>query len=832
MIADIMPTMIINLPIHTLLPELKELLSKQSQLILQAPPGAGKTTVVPLVLLDEAWLEGRKIVMLEPRRLAARNAALRMAELTGEAVGGRVGYRIRQETKVSAKTRIEVVTEGILTRMLQDDPALEEVGAVIFDEFHERSVHADLGLALALQSQALLRDDLKLVVMSATLNAGALKGVMPDAAVLTSEGRCFPVEQRYLDIRRKQPEAKTVAALAAETVLSALQAEAGSLLVFLPGVKEINALERALQGAVGSECLVAPLYGDLSKSAQQHAIAPAPEGRRKIVLATNIAETSLTIDGVRIVIDSGLERYAEYDTASGMNRMRTRMITRDSAVQRAGRAGRTQSGVCYRLWHEHKPLVPHARPEILQSDLAPLMLELARWGAAVDALAWVDTPPAHAAEEASRLLISLNMIDDSGRITPHGDAALSLGVHPRMAHMLLRAEAAGLGFEAVLVATLLQERTGFSGTDLAEGMGWLNHSIASGRCGSVLHHAVNVLKKRLGCEQVSKVRTEAAGVLTALAYPDRIAKRRAKGSAHFLLANGKGGVLADETQFLHGDYLAVAEAGGQREPLRIFRAAALSAAELERWFDDAIEVQERVSWNDEAGRVEALRLRRLGTLTLEQTRIENPSSGLVAQGAMDGIRQRGLSILPWEKKSLSLRERVIFVNRHRPGSFAAMEDKALLETLEIWLLPYLDGIRDLKGLQKLEMHAILSALLGWEAQQRLDMLAPESVKVPSGSMIRIDYADPGQPLLAVRLQEVFGWQHTPTVMEGTIPLTLHLLSPAQRPVQVTKDLASFWREGYAEVRKELRGKYKKHYWPEDPYEAVATSKTKKAMARE
>ncbi|MBD3801417.1 MAG: ATP-dependent helicase HrpB [Campylobacterales bacterium] len=538
--------MLSELPIHTVLPDIGQALSANNQLILQAPPGAGKTTVVPLELLQAPWLGDKKIVMLEPRRLAARNAALRMAELLGETVGQRVGYRIRQETKVSVATRIEVVTEGILTRMLQRDPTLEEVGVLIFDEFHERSIYADLGLALALQSQTLLREDLKLVVMSATLNAAALKGVLPDAAVVTSEGRCFPVAYSYLDIRHKPPEVKTVATVTAETITAALKAETGSMLVFLPGVREINAVERALQGTLESDTLLVPLYGDLARAAQQHAIAPAPEGKRKVVLATNIAETSLTIDGVRIVIDSGLERYVEYDAASGMNRMRTRMITQDSAVQRAGRAGRTQEGVCYRLWHENKPLVPHARPEILQSDLALLMLELANWGASVDELKWADAPPKHAVDEASSLLISLNMADASGRITPHGEAALSLGVHPRMAHMLLHAKARGLGYEAVLLSTLLQERTGFNGTDLGEGMGWLDRSLQSGACGSVLHHAVNVLKERTGCERERTVKTDAAGVLTALAYPDRIAKRRGKGSERFLLANGKGAVLGDE----------------------------------------------------------------------------------------------------------------------------------------------------------------------------------------------------------------------------------------------------------------------------------------------
>ena len=823
--------MLSDLPIHCVLPDITHALSEQNQLILQAPPGAGKTTVVPLELLDAPWLGDKKIVMLEPRRLAARNAAYRMAELTGENVGGQVGYRIRQETRVSPKTKIEVVTEGILTRMLQSDPALESVGVLIFDEFHERSIHADLGLALSLQSQALLRDDLRIIVMSATLNADAVKGVMPGAAVITSEGRTFPIDYRYLDVRKKQPDAKTVPAAAAETVLFALKEEEGSVLVFLPGVKEIRAVERVLLSSAGGDCIIAPLYGDLGRAAQQHAILPAPQGKRKIVLATNIAETSLTIEGVRVVIDSGLERFVSYDAASGMNRMRTRMITQDSATQRAGRAGRTQSGVCYRLWHEAKALVPHAHPEIVQSDLAPLLLELAKWGAEVDEPDWVDRPPKHACDEAERLLISLDMTSETGRITPHGEAALALGVHPRIAHMLLGAKAKGYGYEAVLIATLLQEKTGFGGTDLREGIEWHDRALASGEGGSVLRHAVHVLKKRLQVDRTSTLQTRMAGVLTALAYPDRIAKRRFKGSPHFLLANGKGAVLGDETAFLHDEYLAVAEAGGQGEPLRIFHAAALTREAIETWFEEALRTETNVSWNDAAGRVEALRIRRIGAVVLEQGRLENPAPELVAQGVLDGIARRGLGVLPWDRKSVSIRERVNFVNAQQPETFADLGDAALLATLQTWLLPYLDGVRDLKGLQTLDMYSIVSGLLGWDALQKLDTLAPETITVPSGSKIRIDYSDPKQPVLAVRLQEVFGWQTTPTVLEGKVPLMLHLLSPAQRPVQVTQDLSSFWKEGYADVRKELRGKYKKHYWPEDPYEAVATSKTKRFMDR-
>ena len=824
-----MPFMFDDLPIKTVLPKIRDALRLGMQLILQAPSGAGKTTVVPLALLDEPWLQGKKILLLEPRRLAARNAANRMAELLGEAVGGQVGYRIRQETKVSNKTRIEVVTEGVLTRMLQSDPALEEAGVVIFDEFHERSLHADLGLALVLQTQALLRDDLKLVVMSATLNAEAIRGVMPNADVVSSEGKAYPVAFRYLDIRTKQPDAGSVAKRAAETILKALGTEEGSVLAFLPGVREIRQTERLLEPSLNEECMITPLYGDLSKAAQQRAIEPTVSGKRKIVLATNIAETSLTIEGVRIVVDSGLERTVHFDSDSGMNRMTTQRISRDSAVQRAGRAGRTQSGVCYRLWHESSALAPHIRAEILHSDLAPLLLELAKWGTAVDELTWADRPPVHAEKEAAALLISLNMIDADGRITSHGEAALSIGIHPRMAHMLLVASEKGFGYEAVLIVTLLLENTGIESVDLSEGMERLETLLRNGDGSSVLRHSVNVLIKRLGIERPNRIQPETAAPLIALAYPERIAKRRNSGSAYFVMANGKGAMLSDETRFAGSEYLSVADAGGQGDSLRIFHAAALSPERIFAWFQNRIETQERVSWNAEGNRVDAVRVRRIGAVTLTQERIETPSPEAVSLGLLEGIRLRGLALLPWDKKSLSLRARVNFINAHRNGTFASLDDATLLGTMQTWLLPYLDGMRDLKGLQQLDLNAVLSAVLGWEALQLLDTLAPESVTVPSGSKIRIDYADPLQPVLAVRLQEMFGLHETPKVLEGRVPLLIHLLSPAHRPIQVTMDLASFWKEGYAEVRKELRGKYKKHYWPENPLDAAATSKTKKFM---
>ena len=819
-----------SLPIHAVLPELTEALSTAASVILQAPPGAGKTTVVPLELLRQPWLAGKKILLLEPRRLAARNAARRMASILGEKVGETVGYRMRMETKVSSRTRIEVVTEGVLTRMLLDDPALEEAGIVIFDEFHERSLQADLGLALTLQTRQLLRDDLKILPMSATLGLKTLEKVLPDAPVVVSEGRSFNVEHRYLDIRTPSPEPSRIAEAAVKTVLEALEKGEGSLLVFLPGVREIRRAEKLLAQKVKDPLVgIAPLYGDLPAEAQQRAVEPAKAPGRKVVLATNIAETSLTIEGVRVVVDSGLERTVSFDAASGMDRWKTMRISEDSAVQRAGRAGRTQEGVCYRLWHENTALPPHRTPDILTADLAPMRLDIAVWGADPDELPWVDPPPEHALESAENLLISLDMMERNGRITPHGMAAHRTGLHPRFAHMLLRAVSEGLGYEAVLTALLLHESPlRDSEPDMAVRLERLHRMLGSGE------KNVTALFRRLagkfGVEKASSVQSDRAGVLVALAYPERIAMLREGSRNRYLLANGKGAEISENASPAGEPFLAVADAGGAEGEMRIFHAAALDRNDLQIHFSDRIESRTVARWNDKEERVEVRREKRLGALMLERVPVPDPDSGAVVQGIMEGIRRRGLEALPWDKKSEGLRQRVECANRFVPGSFPAMDDASLLESLPQWLGPYLDGIVSFKALRKLDLYAAVSGMLGWDGLRKLDALLPETLTVPSGSKIRIDYSDPETPVLAVRLQEVFGWRETPRVLDGRVPLTLHLLSPAQRPVQVTKDLASFWREGYAEVRRELRGRYKKHYWPEDPLEATATSKTKKGMA--
>ncbi len=847
-----------QLPIHAILPELKRALSTHTRAVLQAAPGAGKTTVVPLALLDESWLVGKKIVMLEPRRLAARAAAVRMAQMLGERVGETVGYRMRGETRVSGKTRIEVVTEGVLTRLLQSDPELGGVGLVIFDEFHERSIHADLGLALSLQSQEFFCEDLRILVMSATLRAEALRQVLGDVPFVRSEGRSFSVDVRYLDIKSPIPLPDRIGEVAAKKALEALKREEGSLLLFLPGAREIRQAERWLQERVEESVIVAPLYGAMEAKAQRMAIEPAPRGKRKVVLATNIAETSLTIEGVRVVIDSGLERGVRYDVSSGLDIYETRAISQESATQRAGRAGRTAPGVCYRLWHETKALPPARKPEILTSDLSTLRLELAAWGAEPGELQWVDEPPEYALKEAQKLLIFLNMIEKSGQITPHGRKALQLGQPPRIAHMLLEAKELGLGYEGALLALWWQERPFKArSVDLRQIMEETERAV---RGRKDLRKSLEKLLKRLDLESVEEhlqtagvttpwipgqarndegcpkspvekpdhLHSEKAGLLTALAYPERIAKSRGE-RGRYVTAAGKGAKLDAQSAPAGSEYLAVGRMQTQGAEGRILEAAPISKEELYKYFGHRIESEASVRWSDETGRVEARRQERLGAVVLKSASIENPGDALIERALMDAVRQKGLAMLPWEKKSLSLLQRLRFAHAHLPDRFDDFGEARLLESLEAWLLPYLTGMRSIKDLQTLDMAEIVRGMAGWDTMQTLDGLVPERLEVPSGSKIALDYGDERKAVLPVRLQEVFGWVETPRILEGRLSVTLHLLSPAHRPLAVTEDLASFWQNVYPEVRKQMRGRYPKHYWPEDPFTAIATSKTKKGM---
>lgn len=821
------------LPIEPVLPDLLAALQEGPSAVLQAPPGAGKTTRVPLALLGALWLEGRKIVMLEPRRLAARAAARRMAAALGETVGETVGYRVRLDTRVGPRTRVEVVTEGVLTRMLQTDPALEGVGCVIFDEFHERSLVSDLGLALALDAQAGLRPDLRLLVMSATLEGARVAALLGGAPVLTSEGRAFPVEVHHLEI----PSERRLEAGVAGAALRALARHEGDVLVFLPGGGEIRRTLALLQEAdLPPEVDLFPLYGDLPAEAQDRAIAPSPPGRRKVVLATPIAETSLTIEGVRTVVDSGLLRRPRFDPRSGMTRLETARLSRASAEQRCGRAGRTAPGTCYRLWSplEHEHLAAFAPPEILAADLAPLALELAAWGVQEpSALRWLDPPPEAAFAQARELLAELGALDRRGVVTAHGRALADLGLHPRLAHMLLRGREMGLGATAADLAALLGERDLFRRAgpeapppDLRLRLEALRRPRAGVERATLerVRREARHLRERLGARP-GEADDEAAGLLLAFAYPDRIAQRRPGQETRYRLRNGRAAVLPPHSALAGADFLVAAHLGGRRAEALVFLAAPVGQDEIEQHFAEQIEAEEAVAW--EGGAVVARRQERLGAVVLREAPLAEPDPEALADALLDGLREAGLEALPWTREARRLRERLGFLHHLDPEAWPDVSDEALLAALGTWLRPHVFGMRRLEDLRRLDLRALLLGLLPWQQRRELDALAPSHLEVPSGSRIPIDYAEPAAPVLAVRLQEVFGLTETPRVGGGRVPLTLHLLSPAHRPVQVTQDLASFWQEAYFEVRRDLRGRYPKHAWPEDPLTAAPTSRAKR-----
>jgi ATP-dependent helicase HrpB len=835
-----------RLPIEDALPELRAALAGAGAAVLQAPPGAGKTTRVPLALLGQPWLPDQRVVMLEPRRLAARAAAARMAHTLGERVGDTVGHRVRSDTRVGPRTRVEVVTEGVLTRMLQHDAALEGVGLLIFDEFHERSLHADLGLALALQSRAVLREDLRILVMSATLDGGPVAALLGGAPVVTSQGRSWPVDTRYLD----RPVEGRLAPAVASAVRRALDEQAGGdVLVFLPGAGEIRQVEAMLlDGALPGGTWVAPLYGSLPPEAQDRAIAPSAPGRRKVVLATSIAETSLTIEGVRVVVDCGWMRVPRFSPRTGMTRLETVRVSRASADQRRGRAGRLGPGVCYRLWpeHLHAGRPAHGRPEILDADLAPLALELSAWGVADPAeLAWLDLPPAAAFSQARELLRELEALDAAGAITPHGRRMAGLALHPRLAHMLLRAAAAGHGATACDLAALLSERdvlrtdTGTSEGDVRIRLHLLRDA-GRGRNppGFVRGHRVDREGVRRAATEAARLRRHlrlsadargdeaAAGLVLAFAYPDRIAQRRPGGGGRFLLRSGRGAAFAGPDALASEPYLVVPELDGQGRESRVYLAAPVSVDDLREHFGGQTRTADEVAWDAGARAVRARRRERLGALVLRESAVRDPDPDAVAAALLEGIRSEGLAALPWTDGARRTRERIAFLHHVDPAGWPDVSDPALEDAMDEWLAPHLHGLRTAEDLRALDLASALLALLPWDRRAALDELAPTHVAVPSGSRIAIDYSDPAAPVLAVRLQEMFGLSDTPRVARGAVPLTLHLLSPAHRPVQVTRDLAGFWRGSYFEVRKDLRGRYPRHPWPDDPLTAPPTRRAK------
>jgi ATP-dependent helicase HrpB len=833
-----------RLPVAEALPRLEAALAEHGSAVLEAPPGAGKTTLVPLALLGAPWLGGTRIVMLEPRRLAARAAARRMATMLGERAGETVGYRTRLDTKVGPRTRVEVVTEGVLIRMLQDDPSLPGTGLVIFDEFHERSLDGDLGLALTLDARRALRDDLRLLVMSATLDGAPVARLLGDAPAIESRGRMFAVETRHLD--RPPPERLEDAVAAA--IHRALAEETGSLLVFLPGVREIRRVERRLlESSLGADVRVTPLYGDLQQGAQDAAITPAAAGTRKVVLATAIAETSLTIDGVRVVIDAGLMRRPRFDPRTGMTRLMTLRVSQAAAEQRRGRAGRLEPGICYRLWpaHEQALLQTFTAPEIVNADLAPLALELARWGAGdPTALPWLDPPPAAAYAQARTLLRELDAIDSDGRITAHGRALGALGAHPRLAHMAVRAGECGQGALAADIAALLSERDivkarpGERDCDLR-----LRIELLQGR-GAARDLPRGSTSDRGAIEQVKdaarqwrrqlrvtgeNVDPKVTGSVVALAYPDRIAQRRPGAPGSFRLAGGSGALLPSTDPLATEEFLAVAELDGDPRNARIFLAAPIGQGEIEGLFATHIETADVVTWDRRQQAVLARRQRRLGALLLADDPLPDPPREAVRAALVEGIGELGLQTLPWTQDASALRQRVQFLHRIEgaESGWPDLSDAWLSAHLTDWLGPFLDGITRRSQLARVDLAAALRAMLPWDRRRRLDELAPTHVAVPSGSRVPIDYGAGDVPVLAVRLQEMFGQAETPRIAGSRVPLLLHLLSPAGRPLQVTGDLGAFWKAGYRLVRGEMRGRYPKHPWPEDPLTAPPTARAKR-----
>jgi ATP-dependent helicase HrpB len=830
-----------TLPVSETLPALKAALAEKGAAVLEAPPGAGKTTLVPLALLDQPWLTGKRILMLEPRRLATRAAARRMAQMLGESAGETVGFRTRLETRVGPKTRIEVMTEGILPRLIEDDPGLDGVGLVIFDEFHERSLEADLGLALALDSRRHLRGDLRLLVMSATIEGDRVARLLGDAPVVASQGWSFPVAICHL--ARPAPERFEAGVTAA--IIRALNEESGSALVFLPGGAEIRRVARLLEAeGLGADVSVAPLYGDLAPGAQDEALLPAAPGRRKVVLATSIAETSLTIEGIRIVIDGGLMRVPRYEPGSGMTRLATLRVSQASARQRSGRAGRLEPGIAYRLWPEAEEaqLRPFNAPEILEADLAPLALALAQWGAGDPAaLAFLDPPPQAACAEAKALLARLGALDAQGKITAHGKAMAALGLHPRLAHMVLIGKEKGEGATAAAIAALLMERDilraapGARDADLRlrvetvgvrNGARHLPAGVTLDRgAAERARQAARQIGQRLGIVG-GEIDARAAGRLLALAYPDRIAQKRPGARGQFLLANGKGAEMQPADALAGEDYLAVADLDGDRRVARIFLAAPLSRAAIDEDFANDTAAEEMVEWDARAAAVLARRRLRLDALTLEDKPLAAPNPARVTAAMIAGIRELGVKALPWSREAEGLRARIAFLRRIEGTAWPDLSDAALTETLEEWLAPYLAGISRRAQLQGLDLAAALAARLTHAQRQALDRLAPAHASVPSGSRIAIDYTGEA-PALAVKLQEMFGARETPAIAGGRVKLVIHLLSPAGRPLQVTSDLAGFWRNSYPQVRSEMRGRYPRHPWPENPLEASPTKRTKK-----
>jgi len=812
------------LPIDDALPALTQALRAREAAVLVAPPGAGKTTRVPLVLIDEPWAKDKKIIVLEPRRLAARAAAERMSKTLGEKTGDTVGLRVRFGSKVSKKTRIEVVTEGIFTRMILDDPELPGVAAVLFDEFHERSLDADLGLAFARDAQQGLREDLKILVMSATLDGARVARLLGDAPAIESQGRAYPVETRYLprDARAHlEPQV-------ADAVTRALRAEGGSLLVFLPGQAEIRRTQTLLKERVTDPATdIVALYGALDAQVQDRAIEPSPPGRRKVVLATSIAETSLTIEGVRVVIDSGLARVPRFEPGVGLTRLETVRVSPAAADQRRGRAGRTEPGVCYRLWNEPETasLEAYARPEILSADLSSFALDLAQWGVADPAkLAFLDPPPQAAYSEARKLLTELSALDADGRITDEGRSLRALPLPPRLARMVVDAARDGCGERAAQMAVLVTER-GLGGNDAD-----LSHRLDQFRRDRSRRAEEARGMARRWAEEAGDRKHESdtsVGSLLALAFPDRIAKNRGGGQGGFLLANGRGAVLDPALSLAREPFIVAAELSGSAAQARILLAAAISPAEIERLFADRIETREEVSVDPATLALRGRRARRLGAIALSEQITPVEASPENAEKLAKAIAAAGLDRLPWSRHLNQWRDRVLFLRKSEGDEWPDLSNEALAVSAAEWLAPLFADKTALKELGADDLSNTVMELLPWNMRRRLDAEAPTHFEAPTGTQVPIDFEAEAGPSIAIRVQELFGLNTHPSIAGGRVPLVIELLSPAHRPVQVTRDLPGFWRGSYDAVRTEMRGRYPRHPWPDDPANAMPTRRAKR-----
>ncbi|MCK1391780.1 ATP-dependent helicase HrpB [Bradyrhizobium sp. 1] len=812
------------LPIDAVLDDLSRTLEAHNAAVLVAPPGAGKTTRVPLALLDAPWAKGKKIIVLEPRRIAARASADRMAKSLGERTGETVGYRVRFGSKISRATRIEVVTEGIFTRQILDDPELSGIAAILFDEFHERSLDADMGLALARDAQLGLREDLRILVMSATLDGARVGKLLGDAPVVESEGRAFPVETRYLGRKADAPIERQMA----DAIASALRADSGSVLAFLPGAAEIRRTQNFLAERVQDASIeIVPLFGALDAAVQDRAISPAPKGMRKVVLATSIAETSLTIEGVRIVVDSGLARVPRYEPDIGLTRLETVRAARAAVDQRRGRAGRTEPGVCYRLWDEPQTasLAPYTQPEILSADLSSLVLDLAQWGVADPAaLSFLDPPPPPAWKEAKSLLSELNALDGDGRITAEGKSLRALALPPRLARMIVDSHRAGEGEAAAEIAAILTERgLGGDSADLEHRRDQFRRD-RSPRAASARDLARRWASQVAASEKAGEQDDLSTGLMLAYAFPDRVARNRGNGS--FVLANGRGAAVEQTSSLARAPYIAIGEMTGTAASGRILLAAQITQDEIERHFAEHIEAVDEISFDRGAMALRARRKRALHAITLSEATLAVSPSEETARIFADGLIAAGLDRLPWSKAAKQWRDRVMFLRKAEGASWPDLTDDGLIARRDDWLVPALYDKIALKDISAGDLSDALMALLPWEMRARLDREAPTHFEAPTGTVLAIDYEAEQGPTIAVRLQELFGLNTHPSIAAGKVPLVLELLSPAQRPVQVTRDLPGFWRGSYAAVRSDLRGRYPRHPWPEDPASALPTRRVK------